>query len=149
MPAWWMCCSYDNLKMLPVPFTKCARSSSGGVAICHVLPVLWVTLYLHIMSCIEDIDTGAASEVTASSCTGLRRSSGVSQSVATWMISVIDFQSLPPSLTRSRFHFRYTCCTDPSHIRFFPSLKTSKTLKRTASTEQFGFVLVIFHWKPT
>jgi len=34
------------LCMLP---TAVARSSSGGVAICYVLPVLWMTLYWHMM----------------------------------------------------------------------------------------------------
>jgi len=42
---------------------RVARSFSGDVAIYHVLPVLWITLYLHV--------TGlrvAASDVIASSC---------------------------------------------------------------------------------
>jgi len=34
------------LRMLPVVV---ARSYSGGVAICHVLPVLWMTSRFHIM----------------------------------------------------------------------------------------------------
>ena len=34
------------LCMLP---TSVARSSSGGVAICYVFPVLWMTSYLHII----------------------------------------------------------------------------------------------------
>ena len=32
--------------MLPMAV---ARSSSGGVAICYVFPVLWMTSYLHIL----------------------------------------------------------------------------------------------------
>jgi len=61
--------SLEFLHSLPMAV---ARSSSGGVAICYVLPVSWTTshLYIGLMGIMGRADTAAASGVTASSCAG-------------------------------------------------------------------------------
>ena len=55
---WWACrhrvCLSANISPEPVVrtspnFLAMARSSSGGVAICYVLPVLWLTTCFNIM----------------------------------------------------------------------------------------------------
>jgi len=43
-------------------FVHMARSSSGGVAICYVLPFLWMTSYLYTTGHVENV---AASDVIA------------------------------------------------------------------------------------
>ena len=48
-----------------------AQYSSGGIAIRYVLPVLWITSYLHVVGHVRYIiDTVAASDIIASSCGG-------------------------------------------------------------------------------
>ena len=51
-----------------------ARSSSGGVAIRYVLPVMCMASYLHIIVLghggMSIVDTAAASDVIALSCAG-------------------------------------------------------------------------------
>jgi len=48
-----------------------AQYSSGGIAIRYVLPVLWITSYLHVVGHARYIiDTVAASDIIASSCGG-------------------------------------------------------------------------------
>ena len=39
---------------VPAACVAAARSFSGGAAICYVLPVLWMTLCLHIMAGVGD-----------------------------------------------------------------------------------------------
>jgi len=51
--------------MLPVAV---ARSSSGGVAICYVFPVLQMTLYLHVS---QGYSTSRLSERSARAAFGL------------------------------------------------------------------------------
>jgi len=51
--------SPNFLYVLP---TVVAQSSSGGVAICHVLPVLWMTPYLHIMGRMPGYRCNSASQ---------------------------------------------------------------------------------------
>ena len=41
--------------------------SSGGVVICYMLPVLWMTSYLHIIGHMKPVDAIAESDVIASS----------------------------------------------------------------------------------
>jgi len=56
--------------VLPVLLIAVTRSSSGSTAISCVLPVLWMTSYLHIFSLWKHVDAVAASDVITSSSAG-------------------------------------------------------------------------------
>ena len=61
----YMYAIFANFRTLPIAV---ARSSSGGVAIRCVLPVLWMTPYLHVLD-----ETGACRSIPLRRVTSLRR----------------------------------------------------------------------------
>jgi len=60
------------------------RSSSGGVAICDVLPVSFMTVFAHVRH-IDGQRCSAASDVIASSCAGY-----IAAAASYWLRHVVD-----------------------------------------------------------